>query len=862
MVPDDSREIVQAASTSETIYFVTDNLLGWSETREFYLNSTDHRKSHASKGYSLGSSFSFGNANEAPSEYPFFTIRNDNAIFSAKQYSYRFLELHGKTGKTAQLTSVGFEQPPVAVWTGAHDRTCFAALESGHGIINICYLDPASQSGFTVAHSVSFAELGPDIKTGIARAVDDKLLLTVFSTDRKKSVIIGTDGTSTGTQILNTDSGQGVLDVSMVKALGECFFNVQDRYNYQTRSSLYISNGTTTGTRLIDANIPSLLPDGYKFEWTQSSSTLYWLSPYTDNHITYSDGVTTGYLPREENWDHSFSALTWINDKLYISRDWLGAIEVSDGRSTPVLVPDIPMRSIYATAKTTTGTYIDCDNGIYFMQDELADAQLVNSHARTDAGAAHHNVFLFQDKVVYDGRNQDSSEQLWSTNLHDPDTPRAMTRFNRIPQSSNPGHYEVASNVVYFRNTGSPDPWEPEPYKTDGTAGGSAPVSLHDPVWLGEVPGGMLFHDNSRDPITGDVWTNPSVYFFNGSSFDPTKFIQSTAGDPPTEPVRMFTIGDKCYFGGAHYGSPMLYASDSNLPGTIPVAEWWDVNLEAPLYPIGVAGNRGLFYARNTNTATITYEIWSTDGTEAGTMKIAESATPPTKGAAVAGGKVVFGASIEGSLSRLVVSDGSAEGTKFLHNINSTAPISPSRFESSGGKAFFIVKTLRVVAPGYQTLLCVTDGTEDGITGSPVIPADSDMFAIMGNRNGGAYLCGIVSGTAYIIYSNGSRFGTRTISTLPLDAQPQLLGDVNGYMYIAVTTPELGRELYRTVGHTGGLELVQDFAPGPDSGAVMTDAAVFGNKLIFAADPHDGLTGTELHYIEVLDSNINDWQIY
>lgn len=42
----------------------------------------------------------------------------------------------------------------------------------------------------------------------------------------------------------------------------------------------------------------------------------------------------------------------------------------------------------------------------------------------------------------------------------------------------------------------------------------------------------------------------------------------------------------------------------------------------------------------------------------------------------------------------------------------------------------------------------------------------------------------------------------------------------------------------------------------------MRDAGVFGNKLIFSADPNDGVTGREPHYISVLDSKVADWQLY
>ncbi len=873
LVQNDVRTIVQIVPTTHTLYTVSGRRSDYIQRTRYYINSSNGQDMEQKIGFSLGSPVSF-DSGYAPTDYPFFVVRDGKAVFSRGEDSSSFVELDGATGEVTRLTFDKQSNAAIATWIGADNQICFLRNTYAEYSFEIGFLDASSSTGLTITRQIPVPydhgfPYGPPQITAV-KVLGNTLLFAVSEKDFKKVTLWGTDGTAAGTEQLHSQASDSYINSNLILALGKCFFSVMKD---ASSVALHITDGTFAGTTLIDEAMPGILPGYRPYENAESSSTLYWLSSPYEGQIMYSDGLTTGVLPFDEDADLAPKALCWVEGKLYISTIttgigpmYPGPLLVSDGVSTPTALSsgEVPMSSIYAKAETATGTYVYSDNTIYFVVGDVSNSQLIASFEQRDQLDSYTMAF-FDGRIAYGaGTTVGNSDQLFISDPADPYHSHLLTQFTRTPISSDPGDFETAAQYSFFRNTVHEDTYPEQVYRTDGTAAGTVDLLPTEPVWLGGTVHGMLFYHKIQEMGFGGYYGDGQFFLSNGMpGAIPQPIFNSSDSHTGRPPTRLFTINGVSFIGGSRFeDEPILITSDGTPQGTSFVSQSFEpTNLEYPFHPIGVAGARGLYYARTTNTAVLTHEIWSSDGTAQGTAKISESIAAPTAGAEVPGGLIVYGAEMPGAGIEPMLSDGTSTGTKLLADIVPGASGSNARrFTSAGARAFFVADE-----PGGTWAVWATDGTEAGTTKLPPLNAlvdEDEQFVMRASQHGGVYITGVHAGSCRLIYSDGPAAGTRVVAELPADAAPQMLAEVRGFLYLAMTTPDLGRELYRTVGYDGGLNLVQDFAPGRASGAIMSDAGVIGNKLIFAADPNDGVTGREPHYITVLDSKVADWQLY
>jgi large repetitive protein len=286
------------------------------------------------------------------------------------------------------------------------------------------------------------------------------------------------------------------------------------------------------------------------------------------------------------------------------------------------------------------------------------------------------------------------------------------------------------------------------------------------------------------------------------------------------------------------------------------------------------------------------YELWRTDGTEAGTILVKDIASGtmssyPSHGVGV-GHTYYFAASEDGESNsqnrKLWKSDGTEAGTVSLHDPLSGGPfLKPTSLTSFGGTLFFVTQeglwqtdkitnsaTLIKAGAGIINLTAVdeslffsiresggavtwwrSDGTEFGTamlhrfesTGTGALPP-ADLTSSGGMLFFTAGYTDRKGEHRSLWRSDATDMGTvKVVSTPPsLTETPKWLFDLNGTLLFSGYHSALGWELCRVAGD-GPAQLVKDICVGAN-GSNPQSLSVLGRKLLFSAD--DGTTGREL----------------
>ncbi|MCM2277254.1 MAG: hypothetical protein NDJ89_04205 [Oligoflexia bacterium] len=249
------------------------------------------------------------------------------------------------------------------------------------------------------------------------------------------------------------------------------------------------------------------------------------------------------------------------------------------------------------------------------------------------------------------------------------------------------------------------------------------------------------------------------------------------------------------------------------------------------------------FTAQDANTGV---ELWKTDGTEAGTVRVkdinpgADSSNPSELTSFQ--GRLYFSAEDQGSNSaELWQSDGTEVGTVKLKDIYPGSTGSkPHDFFQWRGLLYFSAHVDATY--NYRTLLWQSDGTSGGTTPAPdflstclpeflgdptVIFQDSLICLKMDS-----------TGTSELWKSDGTASGTILLKAGLLSTLTHFKSAGN-LLYFTTGSEEFGHELWKTDGTPGGTALI-DIVPGPGS-SYPTLLADLNGILIFAAwDPTHG----------------------
>lgn len=248
-------------------------------------------------------------------------------------------------------------------------------------------------------------------------------------------------------------------------------------------------------------------------------------------------------------------------------------------------------------------------------------------------------------------------------------------------------------------------------------------------------------------------------------------------------------------------------------------------------------------------------ELWSTDGTDAGTSLVKDinpgaTASAPGDRFIVMNNEVYFSAATAAAGRELWKSNGTTSGTVMVKDIVPGAAGSnqPELYKMSpaGNVVYFICNT-----PAAGEELWRTDGTTVGTfllkdikTGIP-----SSTPIILGEYNNKIIFSAddVLHGREPWI-SDGTEAGTsliKDIATGPLSSSADNFFAFNGKMLFAAFDLTSGQELWQTDGTTAGTTLLKDIEPG-NAGSIPTlfNAIKVNNKLFFSA--YNSTTGLEL----------------
>ena len=342
-------------------------------------------------------------------------------------------------------------------------------------------------------------------------------------------------------------------------------------------------------------------------------------------------------------------------------------------------------------------------------------------------------------------------------------------------------------------------------------------------------------------------------------------------------PADFIEFNDKLYFRASdpEAGSE-LWVSDGTAEGTqllvdiSPGGDFGDSSFPEEL----TESNGNLYFRANDGDSENGEELWVTDGTAQGTRLVADiypgnddrgyvnNSLP--QDLTEYNGKLYFRANDGENGRELWVSDGTAEGTQLLIDINPStndlngSPNSsfPTDLTEFDGKLYF-----RADDGENGNELWVTDGTAEGTQlvadinpgssdGSPNSSYPADLtefdgklyFTANDGKNGGE-----------LWVSDGTAEGTQLVADIRPGSSdngfaygsfPSGFTEFNGELYFTANDGENGEELWVTDGTAEGTQLVADIRPG-GLGSFVTDLTEFNGELYFGAD--NGEIGRELY---------------
>lgn len=400
-------------------------------------------------------------------------------------------------------------------------------------------------------------------------------------------------------------------------------------------------------------------------------------------------------------------------------------------------------------------------------------------------------------KVVFVGGDYRSGNELW---VHDPVGASTVMLKDIYPGSlsSEPQSFYVTNSLIYFT---AKDDTGFQVWRTDGTAVGTIRLTNHP-----------------QDPFSKYrtfVAMGTSVLF---AANDGVAGIELWKTDG--------TVAGTSMIKDINPGATSAFFSFVNTLNGVPM------------------GGRYYFVANNGTNGS---ELWSTDGTAAGTRMDADvvvGAVGSSIGNLMAfGTNIVFTADDGVSGRELYISDGTPEGTSLLKDIRvGSSGSNPQEFFVHGSKLYFIARQLN-----YS--LWESDGTSVGtirVSNDMEVQFGNYTYQIVGDHvflnalntvtsNYGAHAINLVS-RAVTFMAASSLFAVSGFTM----TRGQVLG---GNLIIPVNNPTSGTELW-TIDTT---TLARSMIAEVNSGAASGVTGMFGvkdGKVIFLGN--DGVTGNEL----------------
>ncbi len=709
------------------------------------------------------------------------------------------------------------------------------------------------------------AHLVKDLNTTRSRGIDSDLSLfpqnsivalgrTVFfsaSDEIHGSELWRSDGTKIGTRLVaDLCSGSCASNPHNLTAVGRwIFFTADDGLHGR---ELWKSDGTAAGTVLVK----DLIPED-KFGRIDALTEL--------NGFLLFGLAPTGYL--HELWRSDGTAAGTVR---------LAEFSGTDPYRDSVVLPNPPARlggKLFFFAQ-------DSDHGreIWTTDGTAAGTALLKdvSPGPRDSIPGNPLITVAGGKVFFHAGGPEGFE-MWASDGTAAGTALVKDIHPGLGDGNIRGLASLGGKAYFFA---SPDGYGQQLWKSDGTAGGTLPVL---PVSFSAdsltVAGGRLFFfdqcelwtSNGTEAGTRRVWAASGTYCF---------------APPPLEggPQLLFFAADKSHglepwkSDGTPAGTSLLAdlypgtgsSSDNAYPGVFAGGRWYfraksgedvgtqlwttdgtaagtrmlRINRQQSGFLLNTAGElqgpRAFFDLKGTllfqgNDGATGAELWRSDGTEGGTLLVKDLQSGPGSSLpgefTPAGGTVFFRSDAGTSREKLWKTDGTPAGTRLLlanDQFHNFGYFSPRNLLAFGNDLLYL-GSFGIDSPPQ---LMRSDGTPSGtgtVAGLPGLSLVSLGSLVLLQSFEGEDLGGLWT-------SDGTFAGTARLGRiLPLDRFLDSSSAVrNGVLYFPGSAPESGEELWRSDGTAAGTHLLAETVPGPDSKR-LGPFAVAGPTLFFAA---------------------------
>ncbi|HEX5720940.1 MAG TPA: hypothetical protein VF179_32600 [Thermoanaerobaculia bacterium] len=322
--------------------------------------------------------------------------------------------------------------------------------------------------------------------------------------------------------------------------------------------------------------------------------------------------------------------------------------------------------------------------------------------------------------------------------------------------------------------------------------------------------------------------------------------LATTANRPPSQGVRLWTVqGSRLFFTGPRTLEPsdlqrVLWRSDGTVEGTVSLTQTLSFAIDASVgvspTSLAIPETGVVFFSAGAESAEPDYELWATDGTAEGTQLVKdvnpEGSSKPSFMAAL-GGQLFFIADTPQG-RELWRSDGTPEGTERVESLHHLGAgiVALTR---AGDALFLLAET----AAGVE--LWRSDGTEAGTSQALALSSPRLLgYAAAGRR---FFLAvGDASLQEKELWVAEADTG-ETVQVLETAAPGSftLLAFGNGVLFV-LSEAGHGLEPWLSDGTPEGTRLVADICPGPcDSSPALL--GVYAGRVLLRAD--DGDSGQE-----------------
>jgi ELWxxDGT repeat protein len=736
---------------------------------------------------------------------------------------------------------------------------------------------------------------------------------TLYFTDfgPGEATLYKSDGTVAGTQAVKTDGS--VRWPQWITPVGNTVYFTADGGPGIGRE-LFKSDGTPAGTQLVvdinasDSHVRNLTAANGRLYFTARApgggyGSDLWQTNGTTSSVVAADafGDFNAFAPSPMKADHS--ALYFLNSE---------GISRTDGTAPPSVVYTgnntlNPYRLTMAFAGDTM-LYL-ADDHVHGMELWKTDGTVAGTQLAVDLTLRYFD-YNQPDLFAYTGKggifvkeNDIKGREPWFTD----GTPGGTFRLKDLNTNSNSGGPDTlltVNGVTYFGiSTYDPatDTYAAELWRTDGTASGTSLVtslpngSLFDFTDLN----GTLVFTNYDDAHGTELWKS------DGTAAGTVMIKDILPGSESSYPSYLTVINGVLYFSADDgVGGRELYKSNGTSAGTVQVKDLVagpENGNPLPLHTLGFAWNfrhdqrfrrrarasrapteptAGTFYLADINandgvgfaeaggklyfvaeSAGHGYELWKTDGTNAGTQMVIELGAgtadadigwvaslnntvyfmrydgtlyrsdgtaggttvvtalgAQTYGPVVFGNAIYFNASDPDHGGELWKTDGTAGGTASSRT-STPGPTGAAR-TACGWPAVSFISSPTTASTAKE--LWRTDGTEAGT----VMVKDNSpggfggVFNTYGTRNNQVVFYGSDGASQGLFFSDGTAGGTHSIGPLnesSQDSNPYLFTQIAGQVYF-FASDGIHDQLYRTDGTTAGTVQLTHFELYPDNG--------------------------------------------